>query len=165
MKGKLFIKKLTLYSSLIAFLFVLSSSNINKKSKEFFRNNMRISKGKIEYSLGTIIIGDKKRLDSLKELGTNDILVLDERNDDDPNFKIYNSYRIVNSDIREEIIEGLLYYEDVYPTNWDRSKESMTNEWTIHDIMHFLGIQLDHTTDVDLNNADEEKYIVKNLFR
>lgn len=139
----------------------MNSSDINKRSNDFFLKTTRISKGKIEYHSGIIYIGNKKYLNTIKSLGINDVMVLDDRLLEDPDLKIYNSYKITDPLIREEIIESLLYYEQKYPTDWNRTKNSLLREWAAHNIMHFLGYKLDHTTDVDLNNADEDYYKIR----
>ena len=158
MKVKSVIKKLTIYSSMATLLFVLSSSSLHKKNKDIFRNTTKITKHKIEYNNGIIYIGNAAYLNSINNLNGNDVLVLDERNNSDPNLRIYNSHKIVTPEIREEIIESLLLYEEKYPTKWERSKDSLMLEWTAHNLMYFLGINHGSTTDVDLNNADEEVY-------
>ena len=60
-------------------IFILRSTDINKRNKEFFHITTRISKGKIEYNSGTIYIGKERYLRSIKELKENDILALDSR--------------------------------------------------------------------------------------
>ena len=161
MKVKSIIKRLTLYTSMIPLLFILSSSSMSKKNKEYYASRINIEEGKIKYRYGTIYIGDKEYLNSIELLGSNDILVLDDRMANDPNFKIYNSYRFEDPSIRDEILESLLYYEEVFPTKWKRSKNSMEREWLVHNAMHNVGYKLDRTTDVDLNNKDETKYLIK----
>ena len=61
----------------------------------------------------------------------------------------------------EEVIESLLYYEEEYPSDWNRTKNSLMREWIFHNLGYYLGINLDRTTDVDLNNADEMTYRLK----
>ena len=160
-KRKGIIKRLTIFASMIPVLFILTSTNLNKKSKDHFRINTKVSENKIVYNSGTIYIGDKKYLDSIESLGENDILVLDERKAKDPNIKIYDSYKIMNADIREEIIEALLLYEEVYPTDWARTKNSLMREWTAHNVTYRVGYEPNRTTDVDLNNYDEMTYRIR----
>ena len=159
------VKRLTIFSSLLTLLFVISSSNFNKKSKDHFRINTRITKSKIEYNSGTIYIGDEEYLKTIKEIGIYDVLVQDDRNAKDPNLRIYDSYRIVDPDIREEIIEGLLLYEKEYPTRWNRTKNSLIREWAALNLMYRVGYKQGRTTDVDLNNADEVTYRIKTYLK
>ena len=159
MKKRGFIKRLTIFSSMITLLFVLNSSTLDKKSH--FRLSTKVYKDKIEYSKGTIYIGNKEYLDSINDLKQYDVLVLDNRDLKDPDMRIYDSYKITNASIREEIIEGLLLYEEVYPSNWERTKDSSMREWTAHNLMYQLGYKVHRTMDVDLNNADELTYSLR----
>ena len=165
MKVKSIVKRLTLFSAIIPLLFVLRSSGTIKKSKEYILSKTKVSKGKIEYNSGTIYIGNRTYLKTIDNLGVNDVLVLDDRSAEDPNLRVYNSYKIITPNIREEIIENLLYYEELYPTEWDRSKNSLIREWEAHNIMYWLGIKHGSTTDVDFNNKDENKYRVKEYLK
>ncbi len=159
MNGKGIVKKITLFTSMIPLLFILKSSDIKKDMTYIYRSNIKVSKGKIEYSKGTIYIGDSDYLDSQEDLGFYDVLALDERNDDkDPNIKIIDSYRFHNPEIREEIIEGLLMYEEKYPSDWNRTRKTLSREWQGHNTAHFFGLKQHRTTDVDLNNKDEDSY-------
>ena len=155
---KSIVKRLTIYSSMVAILLMFTSRSTNSKSKDYFHVTSKISKGKIEYNSGTIYIGNKKYLDSVDKLNNNDVLVLDHRNMFDPNIVIYDSYKIINPIIKDEIITSLLMYEEAYPSNWNRTKNSLMLEWIMHNIMYWLGYNHDHTKDVDLNNADEMVY-------
>ena len=101
MKIKSIVKKLTLYSSLVALLLTLSSSNINKKSGSYYREGIKLEKGKIEYQYGTIYIGDEEYLNSIDSLKKNDLLVLDSRSDTDPDLKVIDAYKIDDPIIRD----------------------------------------------------------------
>ena len=110
------------------------------------------------YSCGYIYIGNKAYLNSLTNIGENDILVEDQRFTEDPNMKIYSSYRIDDKDLRNEILEVLCRYEECYPSPWDRTIETMRLEWTMHNLSYFFGNQTNRTRDVDLDNNEEEYY-------
>ena len=110
------------------------------------------------YSEGRIFIGNGKFLKSLTDVNDKDILILDERNKEDPNFKIFNSASITNKNIRNEILEVLCRYEECFPSRWDRTIESMRVEWFMHNLSYFFEYQRNRTTDVDLNNNDENYY-------
>ena len=161
MKIKSIVKKLTLYSSLVALLLTLSSSNINKKSGSYYREGIKLEKGKIEYQYGTIYIGDEEYLNSIDSLKKNDLLVLDSRSDTDPDLKVIDAYKIDDPIIRDEILEGLLFYEEIFPTDWERSLNSMRREWYVHHTLYVLGYQVDRTKDVDFNNNDEKVYTIR----
>ena len=79
--------------------------------------------------------------------------------------KICNSYLVTCPKQRKEILEVLCHYEECYPTDWDRSLDSMRLEWTIHNLSHLLGYDLKSSRDVDLDNADEEYYQNKVLVK
>ena len=110
------------------------------------------------YSNGLVYIGDEKYLNSLKSVKNTDILVLDERNLKDANICIYNSCSITSKEVRNEVLEIICHYENMYPTKWDRSIESMRLEWFCHNVGYYFNYKQDHTKEVDLNNKDEEKY-------
>lgn len=110
-----------------------------------------------KYSKGQVYIGDAEFLDSL-EVSENDILVEDERDGSDPSMKIRNSYLVTDSNDRKEILEILCKYEEKYPSDWERTIEAMDLEWEAHNVLYYLNYKKDHTTDVDLDNDDEEKY-------
>ena len=154
------IRNLVIFSSLITLLFV--TGYILKRKKK----DIKIEKNKIEYNSGTIYIGDKDYLDTIKSLGPNDVLVLDTRFSKDPNLKIIDSYKITNPVIREEIIDSLLMLESMEDTPWERSKVSLLREWYAHNLLYDVSVEKHRTADVDLNNNDEKTYrIRKNIFK
>ncbi len=110
------------------------------------------------YSSGRIFVGDIEYLCSIKDKQESDIFVEDQRDFKDPNFKIYSSYLINDKRIRNEILEVLCIYEELHPSNWNRTIESMRVEWLIHNLSHFFNYEKKRTIDVDLNNNDEELY-------
>lgn len=111
------------------------------------------------YSNGRIYIGTQSEINAIKDqISKNDIIVYDERDGNDPNMKIVSSYKISDKDIRNEILEVLLVYEELYPSEWNRTIESMRLEWLIHNISHTFNYKTDHANDVDLDNDDQEKY-------
>lgn len=110
------------------------------------------------YSGGRVYIGDQDYLDNLEDINDNDILVLDAREDEDPDMKVYNSNKIINIDQIEEILEILTKYEEDNPSKWDRSITSMRNEWIYHNFSYLFNYKRNRTQDVDLNNDDESIY-------
>lgn len=110
------------------------------------------------YSKGKIYIGNLNYLLNLENVLPDDILVLDQRDGEDPNMKIFNSNLISDKNIRNEILEVLQRYEEYYPSNWDRSIESMRVEWLMHNISYFFDYERHRTIDVDLDNNDEKVY-------
>ena len=77
--------------------------------------------------------------------------------------KIITSYTITDKNIRNEILEVLCRYEELHPSPWDRSIESMRLEWLAHNISYLFHNQRHRTADVDLDNNDE-KYYKKSIF-
>ena len=117
------------------------------------------------YSDGLIYIGDENFLEHIK-CQDNDILICDQRfSDNDPDMIIYNSCLINDKEKRNEILEVICEYEETYPSNWDRSIESMRLEWFMHNLSYYFEYRKDRTADVDLNNDDEKKYDKKVLRR
>lgn len=110
------------------------------------------------YSKGKVYIGSKSFLASLDSVNENDILVEDNRNDDDPDMKIYNSCKVTDKWDRYEIINILCMYEKMNPSEWNRTPSSLKVEWFAHNFFYYLNYQTHRTTDVDLNNEDEDVY-------
>lgn len=120
------------------------------------------------YSGGLIYIGNEEYINNLDNVNDGDILVIDERYKNDPNMIICNSCDIKDKDTRNDILEVLCCYEEMYPSNWDRSIESMRFEWYCHNMAYYFDYKIDDSKEVDLNNADEEKYdnkILRRIFR
>lgn len=116
------------------------------------------------YRDGDIYIGDEEYLKCVN-CKPGDVLICDTRNAEDSNFKIYDSYHVTDKEARNDIIEVLLRYEEENPSNWNRTKESMRLEWYVHNLIHDFTPETDHSTDVDLNNSDEQIYDIKVLRR
>ena len=120
------------------------------------------------YSDGLIYIGDKYYINSLDNINDGDILVIDERYKKDPNMVICSSCNIKNKDTRNDILEVLCEYEEMYPSDWDRSIESMRFEWFCHNMAYYVNYKVKDSSEVDLNNKDEDKYnnkILRRIFR
>lgn len=112
-----------------------------------------------KYSLGTVYIGNYASIYALSEkIGEQDILVIDYRGTTDANMQVLESYEVKDIDIINEILEILCYYEKTDPSAWDRTIESMRNEWELHNYSYMFKHNIGRTRDVDLNNEDEEKY-------
>ena len=72
---------------------------------------------------------------------------------------------IHDAEIRNEILEILQEYERQFPSDWDRTTESMRLEWLMHNLSYRFDYQPGRTESVDLNNNDEGKYDNKILQR
>ena len=120
------------------------------------------------YDDGYIYIGDEDYIDSLTDICENDILVIDQRNSTDPNFKIIDSYRITDKDIRNDIISVICDYNMEYPCDYYRSVESMRLEWFMHNVSYNLNYEVDRTRDVDFEISEENTYnnkVLSKLFK
>ena len=126
-----------------------------------------------EYSKGKIYIGDREFIESLNgKIHKGDILIeqgykVDEGYND-PNYKIYSSYLITDKSDRNDILNVLQNYNNKNPWGFNRSLDSMRIEWTVHNILYYLGYEQKRTKDVDLNNGDEDIYsnqILKRLIK
>ena len=153
-------KKIILYCMLLSLLY--KQDTLEKECK----NTSEICSESIlpygTYSNGNIYIcklGEEEYyLDNTLDC---DIVCIDARNTDDPDVKIMSSYKITNREYMDEILRVLEKYEHENPSKWNRTIAAMKNEWIVHNICHFLGLQTDRTDDVDLNNDDEKQYSSK----
>ena len=103
------------------------------------------------------IVKDLEEIDYLN-LDINDIVIIDQRDLEDANIKIVSSFLINDKKVRNDIIEVLFNYEKEYPSNWERTKESLRLEWFVHNMFYDLNYERHRTNDVDLNNNDEKKF-------
>lgn len=112
------------------------------------------------YRNGKIFIGDNEYIQTIKnEISSNDIIVIDGRNDDiNPYVKIVFPQLITDKEIREEIIEVIQIYEYYRPSKWKRTTSSMRLQWFDHNIKYFISHNLGKTVDVNFSNDKEKKY-------
>ena len=115
------------------------------------------------YSNGKVYIGDNYFINNLVNIEKNDILIIDNRNSDDPSFKVLSSYKVNDRFFQIEILEILLEYERQKPTKWNRSLSSMKYEWFVHNLFYYFNYQINRTMDVDFNNNDEGIYTRKKV--
>lgn len=142
---------------IIAILYVPDHNykNIDIQEITSETDNVRI----FNYSLGRVYIGDSYNIRKLSdEVNESDILIVDLRSLEDSDMQVLSSYKVKNIDIINEILEIMLFYESTDPTNWNRTISSMRNEWEMHNYSYFFHYDENRTRDVDLNNADEDKY-------
>ena len=119
------------------------------------------------YSNGRVFIGSKEYIDNLTDISANDVLIVDGRNSDDPYMKILSSYKINDSNIRNEILEIINEYEKMHPSSWNRSINSMRVEWFVHNFLYYLNYEKNRTMDVDFNSEQEiySKKLIKKLIK
>ena len=111
-----------------------------------------------EYNDKKIFIANADLIESIIDENDNNIYIIDERFTKDPNISICNSYRIKDNIKINDILKILEEYEKLYPSDWDRTFESMKSEWIIHNICYDLNINRTSTQNVDLNNNDQNTY-------
>ena len=144
--------------SLAAFLFVYY--NIDYKYEPSYKivGEMNSIKPYATYSKGSVYI--LKNKDQIKKLNLleDDIVIIDQRKGDNPNMQIISSYSITDRNTRNEIIDIMQEYNTRYPSEWKRTTESLRLEWFVHNFLYGFDYKLDHTTDVDFDNNDEEKF-------
>ena len=88
----------------------------------------------------------------------NDVVVVDQTEFEDPNMKIVSSYKITDKEDMIQILNIIKDYCKNKGSNWNRSINSMQNEWVVHNICSNMFIKRSSTNDVDLNNGDENLY-------
>ena len=147
--------RLVAFSSI---LFIVSMSNVHGYHADYEILN-DANGAYATYGNGNVYIGDEEYIDSL-EKNNNDVYIIDER-EELQNMKVLNSYRITDSNYRRDIINIMEDYENRYPSEWDRSEETMITEWAVHNTLYGFNYQTDRTQDVDFENTEEEQY--KNL--
>ena len=110
------------------------------------------------YSKGNVYILKKKNQIKRLNLQEDDIVIIDERDGDNPNMQVISSYTVTDKNVRNEIILIMQEYNTKYPSNWNRTNESLRLEWYVHNLLYNLNYKHDHTTDVDFDNNDEEEF-------
>lgn len=112
-----------------------------------------------KYRYGNVyIVKSKDMIDRVKKESFNDIIVLDARSELDPNMEIISSYEITDKEARNDVIEIIMEYEKMFPSEWSRSIESMRLEWLIHNILYDIDYERHRTDNVDFDNSDEKEY-------
>ena len=82
---------------------------------------------------------------------------MDYRDAENPNMQVRESYR-ADYQTRSVIIGILLHHEKTYPTLWDRTMESIENEWLWHNLSYYAFYKRSNTAHVDIDNEDVTVY-------
>ena len=114
-------------------------------------------------SCGDIYVIDEALEETYKPPTDDAIVIVDETKKDDPNMKIIESCNIHDPNQMMEILEVVKIYNKLYPSSWERSIDSMMNEWEVHNALSCIRYKPTHTDHVDLNNKDEKAYKSKVL--
>lgn len=94
-----------------------------------------------------------------------DIIIIDKREEQD--IQIDKSYRINDIQTKLAIIDLILTYNELYPSDdpWIRSKWSMLNEWNSHNLAYYFDYKRAQSESVDFENSEEEQYDVIKLVK
>lgn len=152
----------------VSIVLVTSSHNSNVYNSEYTINpEYTLSDTILPFatcSAGDVYICNRNDADRMElEEENNFVLVIDEREKQDPNIRIQDSASINDTNQMAAVLEVVQKYNELYPSKWNRSTDAMMNEWKIHNICSDLSVMPSHTKDVDLNNKDEYLYKSKIL--
>lgn len=88
-----------------------------------------------------------------------DVIIVDYRINTDPNMQIKQSYKIGKRKYQKEIAQIMIDYNFENPVDpaWDRSVNSLVDEWLFHNFAYSIGYKRERTADTDFNNNDEGK--------
>ena len=144
--------------SLAAILGLYCSIDVNYEPKYTIVGYVNEETPYATYSKGDVYI--VKSLEKADELVVqeNDVIIIDQREDDNPNMRVVSSYAIRDKFLQNEIIEIMQEYNKEYPSKWKRTNKSLILEWYVHNLLYNVNYKLDHTTDVDFDNKDEKVY-------
>lgn len=110
-----------------------------------------------QYSNGNIYILDE-RIKNIPHVDNGDIYIIDSRDSRNPDMQICDSFKIKTKEEMIEILNIMLEYEEENPSKWDRTLNSMLNEWYIHNMCYYNYLCQSRTSCVDMDNNDENKY-------
>ena len=125
-------------------------------------DNHNIWKAKYRYG-NVYIVKSMEMVEKVDKESDHDIIILDARSDLDPNMEIISSFKITDKEARNDIIEILMEYEKLFPSEWNRTIESMRLEWFVHNMLYNIDYERDRTDNVDFDNSDEIEYNIKFL--
>ncbi len=143
--------------------------NMNKTGVSFFEEDYDPTHGGLIYTYdysassgakkkinGRLYIVTKDLDQNAQTVGENDFFALDRRTAADPEYIVMNSYLAGTDGVIRALCQRLLEHEELYPTDWERTLESMVSEWKMHNMAYAMGYKTDHSQHVNLNNADED---------
>ncbi len=125
----------------------------------------RVSVTRYEEFAGNVYIVKKSLDREPLSITDNDYVVLDSRTNSDPEFVVIDSYRADNSALIRRICKILLDHEELYPTDWERTLDSMVGEWQIHNAAYAMNYRVDKAKNVNLNNDDEDTDWLSRAFK
>ena len=113
------------------------------------------------------IVPEEAAADLAPHLGKRDVLILDYRQDAEPNMKLMRSYLVLSRRHRREIAGIMVDYNARYPVQppWRRTVPSLRREWLLHNLAYYAGYKRRRTADTDFDNRDEGKTLLDFLRR
>ncbi len=87
--------------------------------------------------------------------GENSYFAVDRRTSADPEIVVYDSWRADSDALIRKLCGILLEHEAAHPSQWNRTLDSMAEEWEMHNAAYQIDYKTDRAKDVNLNNADE----------
>ena len=105
------------------------------------------------------IVTEDKVAEVERNRSDTDVIIVDYRTNDDPNMQIKQSYKIGKKKYQKEIAQIMIDYNSENPVDpaWDRSVNSLVDEWRFHNFAYLIGYKRERTADTDFNNNDEGK--------
>lgn len=163
-------RKKSIFLLLLYVTILFNIKNIQKKPKiniEYSKKYEDTINPYAYYGNRSIYIGSEEDITKIKDRNDDNIYIADNRFQDNSSMSIIDSYKIVDINDINNILNVLIKYEQDYSSDWDRTFYSMKLEWIAHNICYYLNYEKDRTGNVDLDNNDEEKYnnILCVLFR
>ena len=106
---------------------------------------------------GAVYVVTEDQLEIMNDREWNVVVIVDKRTASDPNMKILDSYRITDRIQQAEIAQLMLDYNASNPVEpaWSRTKNSLLEEWHLHNFAYGWWIKRHRTADCDFNNSDE----------
>ena len=105
------------------------------------------------------IVTEDKVAEIESNISDTDVIIVDYRTNDDPNMQIKQSYKIGKKKHQKEIAQIMIDYNSENPVDpaWNRSVNSLVDEWRFHNFAYSIGYKKERTADTDFNNNDEGK--------
>lgn len=144
---------------LYTYIIMLLSPKVNAARKIIYNKEYNITHDSLYASFNEKNVYIGKTENNNHNASSKNIYIYDNRNKDNPNMTIYNSYKITNIVDMLKLLQILTAYESEYPSEWNRSINSMLIEWIVHNICYYLEFEQNRTKEVDLDNAEEIKYL------
>ena len=89
---------------------------------------------------GTLYILTDENIVSDQSIDENEHIAIDFRSNKNPNVRVVNSYKVKDENERAQIVSSILTHEAEHPSDWDRTEESMENEWEWHNRMYDISV-------------------------